>query len=48
MKAQLKILQEAVTLAVFVPFALFHMGRSLKLAYLWAAPWTALCIMGAV
>lgn len=41
---QLKILQEAITLAVFVPFALFYMDQPLKLDYLWAA----LCIMGAV
>jgi uncharacterized protein (DUF486 family) len=41
---QLKILQEAVTLSVFVPFALFYMKQPLKLDYLWAS----LCIMGAV
>lgn len=41
---QLKILQEAVTLAVFVPFAFLYMQQPLKLNYLWAA----LCIMGAV
>lgn len=41
---QLKILQEAITLTVFVPFALFYMKQPLKLDYLWAA----LCIMGAV
>jgi uncharacterized protein (DUF486 family) len=41
---QLKIMQEAITLAVFVPFALFYMHQPLKLDYLWAA----LCIMGAV
>src|ERR1043165_6253908 len=41
---QLKILQEVITLAVFVPFAVFYMGQPLKLDYLWAA----LCIMGAV
>ncbi|MFN0242149.1 MAG: DMT family protein [Planctomycetota bacterium] len=41
---QLKILQEAITLAVFVPFALFYMKQPLKLDYLWAA----LCILGAV
>ena len=41
---QLKILQEAITLAVFVPFAIFYMNQPLKLDYLWAA----LCIMGAV
>jgi uncharacterized protein (DUF486 family) len=42
--AQLKILQEAITLGVFVPFAVLYMGQPVKLDYLWAA----LCIMGAV
>ena len=42
--AQLKIIQEAVTLTVFVPFALLYMNQPLKLDYLWAS----LCIMGAV
>jgi len=42
--AQLKILQEVITLSVFVPFAMFYMGKPFKLDYLWAA----LCIMGAV
>ena len=41
---QLKILQEAITLAVFVPFALLYMRQPVKLDYLWAG----LCIMGAV
>ena len=41
---QLKIMQEVITLAVFVPFAVFYMRQPLKLDYLWAA----LCIMGAV
>ena len=41
---QLKILQEAITLVVFVPFAILYMSQPLKLDYLWAA----LCIMGAV
>jgi uncharacterized protein len=41
---QLKIMQEVITLAVFVPFALFYMHQPLKLDYLWAA----LCILGAV
>jgi uncharacterized protein (DUF486 family) len=41
--AQLKILQEIVTLSVFVPFAVFYMREPLKLDYLWAA----LCMMGA-
>ena len=42
--AQLKILQEAITLTVFVPFALFYLKEPLKLDYLWAG----LCILGAV
>ena len=42
--AQLKIIQEAITLVVFVPFALFYMNQPLKLDYVWAS----LCIMGAV
>ena len=42
--AQLKILQEVITLTVFVPFAVFYMRQPLKLDYLWAG----LCIMGAV
>jgi uncharacterized protein (DUF486 family) len=41
---QLKIVQEAITLVVFVPFALLYMKQPLKLDYLWAS----LCIMGAV
>jgi hypothetical protein len=41
---QLKILQEVITLAVFVPFAVLYMHKPLKLDYLWAA----LCILGAV
>lgn len=41
---QLKIIQEVITLSVFVPFALFYMGQPFKLDYLWAA----LCILGAV
>jgi uncharacterized protein (DUF486 family) len=41
---QLKIMQEAITLTVFVPFALFYLKEPLKLDYLWSA----LCIMGAV
>jgi uncharacterized protein (DUF486 family) len=40
---QLKVLQEIVTLSVFVPFAVMYMGQPLKLDYLWAA----LCLMGA-
>jgi uncharacterized protein (DUF486 family) len=42
--AQLKILQEVITLALFVPFAIFYMGQELKLDYLWAG----LCLVGAV
>jgi len=41
---QLKILQEAITLSVFVPFVLLYMKQPLKLDYLWAS----LCILGAV
>jgi uncharacterized protein (DUF486 family) len=41
---QLKILQEVITLAVFVPFVLIYMKQPLKLDYLWAA----LCMLGAV
>jgi uncharacterized protein len=41
---QLKILQEVITLSVFVPFAVFYMNKPLKLDYLWAA----LCILAAV
>jgi uncharacterized protein (DUF486 family) len=41
---QLKIMQEAITLAVFVPFVILYMKQPLKLDYLWAS----LCILGAV
>lgn len=41
---QLKILQEVITLAVFVPFAVFYMKSPLTWNYLWAG----LCLMGAV
>ena len=41
---QLKILQEAIALTVFVPFALLYMRQPLRLNYLWAS----LCIAGAV
>jgi hypothetical protein len=41
---QLKILQEVITLTVFVPFVLFYMKQPLKWDYLWAA----LCMCGAV
>lgn len=42
--AQLKILQEVITLSVFLPFAVLYMGQPVKLDYLWAG----LCLMGAV
>ena len=42
--SQLKILQEVITLAVFVPFAALYMGQPVKLNYVWAA----LCMCGAV
>ena len=42
--AQLKILQEVITLTIFIPFAIYYMRQPLKLDYLWAA----LCILGAV
>ncbi len=41
---QLKILQEVITLSVFVPFAVLYMNQPLKMDYLYAA----LCLMGAV
>lgn len=41
---QLKILQEVITLSVFVPFAVLYMREPLKLDYLWAS----LCMCGAV
>ena len=41
---QLKIMQEAITLAVFVPFAIFYMKEPVRLNYLWAG----LCLCGAV
>jgi len=40
---QLKIMQEIITLSVFVPFAFFYLREPLKLDYLWAG----LCILGA-
>jgi hypothetical protein len=42
--AQLKIIQEVITLAVFVPFAMLYMGQGFKLDYVWAG----LCLLGAV
>lgn len=41
---QLKILQEVITLAVFVPFAIFYMKEKITWDYLWAG----LCLLGAV
>lgn len=41
---QLKIIQEVITLSVFVPFAVIYMKEGLKLDYLWAG----LCLLGAV
>lgn len=41
---QLKIIQEVITLSVFIPFSLFYLREPLKLDYLWAA----LCMVGAV
>jgi uncharacterized protein len=42
--AQLKIIQEVITLSLFVPFAVFYMGTSLNWNYLWAG----CCLAGAV
>jgi uncharacterized protein (DUF486 family) len=41
---QLKMLQEVISLSVFVPFVMFYMRQPLKLDYLWAS----LCMLGAV
>lgn len=41
---QLKILQEVISISVFVPFAIYYLKEPLKLDYLWAG----LCILGAV
>ena len=41
---QLKIMQEVITLVIFVPFAVLYLNEPLKLDYLWAA----LCLVGAV
>ena len=40
---QLKILQEVISLSIFVPFAFLYMKQPLKLDYLWAS----LCMLGA-
>ena len=42
--AQPKVLQEVITLTVFVPFAAYYMGQPVKLDFLWAG----LCLIGAV
>ncbi len=42
--SQLKILQEVITLSVFIPFVVLYMKEPLKMDYLWAA----LCMVGAV
>jgi len=42
--SKLKILQEVITLTIFVPFVVFYMRQPFKLDYLWAA----VCLMGAV
>jgi uncharacterized protein (DUF486 family) len=42
--SQLKIMQEAITLSVFMPFAVLYMKQPLKLDFLWAG----LCLLGAV
>ena len=42
--AQLKIMQEVITLLVFLPFSILYMGQPFKWNYVWAG----LCIMGAV
>ena len=41
---QLKIMQEVITLAVFVPFSVLYLKEDIKWDYLWAA----LCMLGAV
>ena len=42
--AQLKIMQEVITLSIFIPFAVFYLNEPIKLDYLWAG----LCMVGAV
>jgi uncharacterized protein (DUF486 family) len=42
--SQLKIMQEVITLSVFVPFAMLYMDQPFKLDYVWAG----LCLLGAV
>ncbi len=41
---QLKIIQEVITLSIFIPFSLYYMKEPLKIDYLWAG----LCLVGAV
>ena len=41
---QLKIIQEAIALSVFVPFSMYYLKEPLKLDYLWAG----LCLLGAI
>jgi len=41
---QLKIMQEVITLSIFVPFSVMYLKESLKLDYLWAG----ICLVGAV
>jgi uncharacterized protein len=41
---QLKILQEVISISVFVPFAIYYLKEPLKLDYLWAG----LCLLGAI
>ena len=42
--SQLKLLQEVITLSVFLPFAIFYMHQPLKIDFLWAG----MCLLGAV
>ena len=42
--AQLKVMQEVITLIVFVPFAVFYMGQPVKTDFIWAG----FCLVGAV
>ncbi len=41
---QLKIIQEVITLSIFIPFAIFYMGQPFK----WDFVWAGLCLLGAV
>lgn len=42
--SQLKIMQEVITLAVFIPFSLYYMNQPFKMDFVWAG----LCLVGAV